>query len=82
MRHVVEQTVPFVANIVNTLDLPQVVLGGTATRQLGEPFIELYREMLSRLTLFPARVEKCRSEFAGIVGTAMIASNQQLKNIL
>ena len=82
MMHVVEQTAPFVANMVNTLDLPLVVLGGTATRQMGQAFIELYREKLRTLTLFPARVEKCCSEYAGIVGTAMIASNQQCKNIL
>lgn len=67
-----------IANMVTTLSLPRVVLGGGFTEAMGEPFVKLVRRDV-RAMVFPARcaaVEVVASRLeddAGLHGAAMLA---------
>lgn len=73
---------PYIANLVNTLDIDLVVIGGELALNGGEVLMKAIQEEVARLTLSNVQVQGCRADYAGIAGTALIASNNLFNTIL
>lgn len=71
-----------IANICNTMDIQNVVLGGDAVRYLGQELFEKSKEYLSHLMLFPVNLTRYVNENSDLVGAAYLAMERQLANIL
>ncbi len=66
---------PFISNIINALDFDHVALGGGLCDACGDLLIERTREKVRKQTLCEAYIEKTQTEFSGVVGSALMASN-------
>lgn len=73
---------PFIANLVNTLDIGQVVIGGQLMVDGGEFLLQMIRESMGNLTLSEVEVHGCTTEYTGVVGSALLASNKLWNTIL
>lgn len=82
LSYVTRTVCPYIANLVNTLDISLVVIGGELVLNGGNPLLEAVQREISRLTLSNTQIQTCLSEYAGIVGTALIASNNLFNTIL
>ncbi len=82
VRYVVEILCPILANLVNALDIHLVVLGGQLLLDGGERLLCGIREQLQTLTLSPIALEEGDTADAGIVGCALLASDQLWQTIL
>lgn len=71
-----------IANICNTMDIQNVVLGGSGVRQLGQELFEKAKEYLAHLMLFPVNLTRYVNENSDLVGAAYLAMERQLVNIL
>lgn len=71
-----------IANICNTMDIQNVVLGGELVRQLGQGLFEKAKEYLSHLMLFPVNLTRYVNENSDLVGAAYLTMERQLANIL
>ncbi len=66
---------PFIANILNMLDFSQVVMGGRMLDLCGDTLIDKIQEYVGSLTFENAVVEKTKTEYSGVVGSALMASH-------
>ena len=83
MRIYISDTLcPYIANLTNALDLDLVVLGGELFINGGSKLLEVMHDTLNQLTLSDLQVKACITDYPGIVGTAMIASDNLFKTIL
>ncbi len=82
IQYIARTICPYIANLVNTLDMDLVVIGGELALNGGENLIKEIQKEVSRLTLSDVQVQSCLSDYAGIVGTALIASNNLFNTIL
>lgn len=73
---------PFIANLLNTLDIDQVVVGGLLTVNGGEELLAVIRRDVERLTLSEVILQGGQTEYTGVVGSALLASNQLWNTIL
>lgn len=80
--YIADTICPYIANLVNTLDLDLVVIGGQLILDGGTELLTAIQDKLDRLTLSQVTVEACKTDFPGIVGMAMIASDHMYKTIL
>ncbi len=71
-----------IANICNTMDIQNVVLGGEIIQFLGQALFEKTRSYLDRLQLFPINLTRYVNENSDLVGAAYLALQRQLANIL
>lgn len=73
---------PVIANLVNTLDISQVVLGGELLINGGSSLLEAIRESVEKLALSELAIRGCTTEYTGVVGSALMASNKLGNTIL
>lgn len=73
---------PFIANLVNTLDINQVVIGGQLMLNGGNALLQAIRDCVGQLTLSEVEVRSCTTEYSGVVGSALMASNMLWNTIL
>lgn len=73
---------PFIANLVNTLDIGQVVVGGQLMLDGGDFLLCAVRESMKNLTLSEVTIKGCTTEYTGVVGSALMASNKLWNTIL
>ena len=66
---------PFIADILNILDFEQVAIGGGLCDICGDELVEKIRGHVERQTLSECHVEKTLTEYSGVVGSALMASN-------
>ena len=71
-----------IANICNTMDIQNAVLGGEIIQFLGQALFEKTRSYLDRLQLFPINLTRYVNENSDLVGAAYLALQRQLANIL
>lgn len=82
IQYVTRTICPYIANLVNTLDMDLVVIGGELALNGGDMLIKEIQKEVSRLTLSEVQVQSCLTDYAGIAGTALIASNNLFNTIL
>ncbi|MCI2050016.1 MAG: ROK family transcriptional regulator [Lachnospiraceae bacterium] len=80
--YVVQTLSPFAANIINTLDLDNVVIGGQLMEKGGGKMIRALSDAISRLSLSQIRISGCRTEYVGVIGSALLASDKLWSTIL
>lgn len=80
--YITEILCPFIANFVNTLDMNKVVIGGHLMLDGGNPLLEAIRQSVENLTLSEVAIEGCVTEYTGVVGSALMASNKLWNTIL
>lgn len=73
---------PVIANLVNTLDISQVVLGGELLVDGGNSLLEAIRRTVDKLALSEVMVRGCTTEYTGVVGSALMASDKLGNTIL
>lgn len=73
---------PIIANLANTLDIDQVVIGGQLMVDGGNHLLETLESRLQNLTLSDVSVQRCATEYTGVVGSALLASNKLWNTIL
>lgn len=73
---------PYIANLANTLDMNFIVIGGELALNGGDALIRAIQHKLARLTLSKVQVQSCKGDYAGVTGTALIASNNLFDTIL
>lgn len=73
---------PVLANLVNTLDISQVVLGGQLMLNGGELLLKTIQESLQKLTLSEITVRSSTTEYTGVMGSALMASDKLWNTIL
>ena len=73
--HIASAVSPFIADILNILDFEQVALGGGLCDICGDALVDRIREYVSRQTLNACHVEKTLTEYSGVVGSALMASD-------
>lgn len=73
---------PVIANLVNTLDINQVVIGGQLMLDGGDALLGAVRESVKSLTLSEVTIRGCTTEYTGVVGSALMASNKLWNTIL
>ena len=71
-----------IANICNTMDIQNVVLGGSIIQSLEPAILQKTEEYLGHLMLFPVNLTRYVSEKSELVGAAYLAMEKQLVNIL
>lgn len=81
-RYVAETLCPILANLVNVLDIRLVVLGGQLLSAGDVRLLCGIREELQALALSPTAVEQGDTARAGVVGCALLASDQLWETIL
>lgn len=81
-QYVTDTLCPFIANLVNTLDINQVVLGGELMLNGGEQLLHAVRECVRKLTLSEVTVQSSTTEYTGVMGSALMASNKLWNTIL
>lgn len=81
ITYVADTLTPFIANLVNTLDVAPVVLGGELMRA-EKALLFAVQERLQRLTLCGNGVLGSCSSHAGVVGSALLATDQLWQSIL
>lgn len=72
---------PVIANIANTLDIDQIVIGGSLTVNGGDALFDKIREDVQRLTLSEVNFQRCCTDYTGVVGSALLASDRLLDTI-
>lgn len=80
--YITEILSPFIANLVNTLDIRQVVLGGELLINGGSSLLEAIRRSVEKLTLSETVIQSCTTEYTGVVGSALMASDKLGNTIL
>lgn len=73
---------PFIANLVNTLDIDLVVMGGQLMVDGGSMLQNVIREQVQRLTLSKTKIQSSATEYMGVVGSALMASDRLWETIL
>lgn len=81
-EYVAEILCPVIANLVNTLDLGQVVLGGELMLNGGNLLLDTLRDSVQKLTLSEVAVRSCTTEYTGVMGSALMASDKLWNTIL
>ena len=76
LDYIAKLIAPFVANILNMLDFSQVVLGGRMFDLCGDALIVRLREYINRLTFEQAAIDRASTDYSGVVGSALMASNK------
>lgn len=71
-----------IANICNIMDIQNVVLGGNVVRWGGQELFRILNMYLDHLTMFPVSLTGYVNENSDLVGSAYLAIEQQLSNIL
>lgn len=80
--YVTEILCPFIANLVNTLDINQVVIGGQLMLDGGSFLLDEIRESVQKLTLSEVVIQSSTTEYTGVIGSALMASNKLWNTIL
>lgn len=73
---------PFIANLVNTLDISLVVIGGQLMLDGGSFLLNEIRETVQKLTLSEVTIQSSTTEYTGVIGSALMASNRLWNTIL
>ena len=81
-EYITEILCPFIANFVNTFDMDQVVIGGQLMLDGGNSLLKAIRASVESLTLSEVAIEGCVTEYTGVVGSALMASNKLWNTIL
>lgn len=81
ISYVTELLSPAIANLVNTLDIDRAVIGGSLIVNGGEALFAAIREDVKRLTLTEITLQECRTDYTGVVGGALLASDRLLDTI-
>ena len=81
-EYITEILCPFIANFVNTFDMDKVVIGGQLMVDGGETLLKAIRKSMESLTLSEVAIEGCVTEYTGVVGSALMASNQLCNTVL
>lgn len=82
ISYLTELLSPVIANLVNTLDIDLVVLGGGLIVRNDDALVAAIREGVRKLTLREISVQRCLNDYTGIVGSALLASSKLLDTIL
>ena len=76
VREFIAQTVsPFLANMLNMLDFRQIVVGGRMFDLCGDDLIAKIQGYTDSLTFADVSVKRASTEYSGVVGSALMASN-------
>lgn len=73
---------PVIANLANTLDVDLVVVGGQLMVDGGSLLLQTIQEQVRKLALSEVKVQNAASDYAGVVGSALVASGNLWKTIL
>lgn len=73
---------PFIANLINALDINEVVFGGQLVKEGGEALILALKNKIRKLSLSEVDIHGCKLEYTGVVGSALLASNRLWRSIL
>lgn len=71
-----------IANLCNTMDIQNVVLGGETVKKLDPELFERTKTYLNHLTLFPVNLTRSVNERSALAGAAYLTVERQLSNIL
>lgn len=80
--YVVNLLCPFISNLVNTLDIPHIVVGGQLILNGGERLVAAIRDAVQSMTLSEVILQGCHTEYTGVIGSALMASNKLWDTIL
>ncbi|HJB92293.1 MAG TPA: ROK family protein [Candidatus Eisenbergiella merdigallinarum] len=72
---------PVIANLANALDVDRVVVGGNLAVSAGEALLQSLDRELEHLTLARIKLQGCRTDYTGVVGSALLASNTLMDTI-
>ena len=81
-KYITETLSPIIANLVNTLDISQVIIGGELLVNGGHNLLDAIGSSVQKLALSEVIVQGCTTEYTGVVGSALMASNKLGNTIL
>lgn len=81
VSYITELLSPAIANLVNALDVDHVVIGGDLVLSIGETLLKSLEKELRHLTLAQITLQGCQTDYTGVVGSALLASNTLLDTI-
>ncbi len=81
ISYMVDLLGPAIANLVNTLDIDQVVIGGRLAVNGGEELLQALEKKVQQMTLADIVLQGCQTDYTGIVGSALLATDHLLDTI-